>query len=285
MPEIIGEKFVAGRLPRPAETAHKGECGRLGVIAGSYGMAGAAALCANAAYRSGAGLVRLFVPQSIYSVVAVLCPNAVFTPYENPDELRSSDFAGLDALAAGCGLGRGDAAARLMEKVAATGLPFVLDADGINAYAGRLNELKGHEAIITPHSGEAARALGITVNGIESDRETSVKALALQSGCVAVLKGSRSLVSDGETVRVCDAGNNGMATAGSGDVLTGVIGALLAGGCSPVDAAACGVFIHATAGDTAAAELSRRSTVASDIINSLPPIFKRLEKIAEHGEP
>lgn len=274
---VIDSDFIKSHLPVIAETAHKGDCGRLGVLAGSYGMAGAAALAINAAYRSGTGLVYGFIPQNIYGVLATLCPNAVFYPAENYREWRFAQLKPLHALVIGCGMGNTEHTAKTVERFIAANLPFVLDADGINVLAGRIDYIKGKNAVITPHAGEAARILGCSAADIESDRLSAVKALAEKCGCVAVLKGHHTLISDGKQVYVCKAGNNGMATAGSGDVLAGIIGAFLAQGCAPINSACMGVYLHALAGDRAAERLSKRSLCATDIITTLPEIFKEFE--------
>ncbi len=273
----IDNVFFKPHLPVFSETAHKGDCGRLGVLAGSYGMAGAAALAINAAYRSGTGLVYGFIPQNIYGVLATLCPNAVFYPARNYRKWSLAQLKPLHALVIGCGMGNTRRTAKAVERFIAADLPFVLDADGINVLAGRIDYIKGKNAVITPHTGEAARILGCKVSDIEKDRLWAVKALAEKCGCVAVLKGHNTLVTDGEQVFVCKAGNNGMATAGSGDVLAGIIGAFLAQGCTPINSACMGVYLHALAGDRAAERLSKRSLCATDIITTLPEIFKEFE--------
>ena len=277
MLSVIDSDYVNKCLPEIKETAHKGDCGCLGVLAGSFGMAGAAALSISSAYRCGAGLVYGFIPKSIYGVLAVLCPNAVFYPSEDYCEWDLNRIKNLDALVIGCGLGNNDYTAKAVEYFVDSNIPFVLDADGINVLAGRINYIKGKKAVITPHVGEASRILGCSAADIENDRALAVKKLAELSGAVAVLKGHNTLICDGKQTFVCKRGNNGMATAGSGDVLAGIIGAFLAQGCLPVEAACLGVYIHALAGDTAADKLSRRGMCAMDIVTAVPEIFKSFE--------
>lgn len=277
MPAVIGADYVKTHLPVMKQTAHKGDFGKLGVVAGSYGMAGAAALAMQAAYRCGAGLVYGFVPQSIYGVLAGMCPNAVFYPAADYREWKPAQFNRMNALVIGCGMGNTEATAKTAERFCTGNLPFVLDADGINALCGRIELIKGKKAVITPHAGEAARLLGCRASDIAEDRLGAVRQLAEKSGVVAVLKGHNTLIADGKTVYVCEQGNNGMATAGSGDVLSGMIGAFLAQRCAPAAAAVMGVYLHAAAGDRAAARLSRRSMCAMDILAALPEIFKEFE--------
>ena len=278
MPIKLTDDFVRDNLPKIPDTAHKGDCGRLGVVAGSYGMAGAAALCINAAYRTGAGLVYGFVPDEIYPILAVMCPNAVFSPLGGAYELKKALDRPLNAVAIGCGMGSTAETYKAVRCVIEKKIPFVLDADGINSVAADIQLLKGSRCVITPHSGEAARILGCTPDDIERDRLAAVSALCEKSGATVVLKGHDTLISDGENTYLCPIGNSGMATAGSGDVLSGIIGTLLAQKLSPLIAAATAVYIHALAGDIAAKKLSRRSTCATDIISSLPDAFLHFQK-------
>ena len=277
MLKVIDKDYIKNHLPKIDENAHKGDCGRLGVLAGSYGMAGAAALAINSAYKSGVGVVYGFVPQNIYGILAVLCENAVFYPAKSYKEWEDSLLKPLNALVIGCGMGNNEETKETVKQFANKGLPFVLDADGINVLTGNIEYIKGKNAVITPHVGEAARILGCEYSEIENDRVSAVLKLARLSGATAVLKGHNTLISDGTKVFMCEHGNSGMATAGSGDVLAGVIGAFLSQGSTPFDAACLGVYFHALAGDKAAEKLSRRGMCSTDIITALPEIFKEFE--------
>lgn len=277
MPVVIDRAFVKAHLPVLPPQAHKGDFGRLGVMAGSYGMAGAAALAITAAYRSGAGLVYGFVPHSVYGILATLCPNAVFYPAETHRDWTPAQLHKPNAWVIGCGMGNTEATARAVHRLLALDAPVVLDADGINALAGSIECVKGKKAVLTPHEAEAARVLGCSAAAVAADRLSAVQQLAERSGAVAVLKGHETLIADGETVYLCRRGNNGMATAGSGDALAGIIGTFLAQGCAPGAAAAMGVYLHACAGDLAAERLSRRGLCAMDIVAALPEIFKAFE--------
>lgn len=277
-PAEITADFVRSCLPRRPADAHKGDFGVLGVVAGSYGMAGAPSFVANAAYRAGVGLVYGFLPRSVYPIVASLCPEAVFYPGGDKPRALARHAGRLTALVVGPGRAETRATAALVEWAISSRLPLCLDAGGINALRGDLEKLRGSPAVITPHAGEAARALGVTPGEINRDRPAAARELANRSGSVAVLKGKDTLVASGDGLLVCRLGNSGMATAGSGDVLSGVIGALLAGGVAPREAAAAGVYIHALAGDIAAGKTGGRSLIARDIIESLPDALKLLER-------
>ena len=268
-------------LPKRPIDAHKTSAGSVCVIAGSYGMAGAAYLAAVAALRSGAGYVRMVCPDRIYPILAGLVPSAVFVPLDSledgkypPAEIERA-IAAIElctAAVVGPGLGESPAAQALFAGITARVFkPMVLDASalGLMAKSAAPRGNAPRNWVITPHSGEAARLLQIDTDAVEADRPAAVAALRARSGAVAVLKGARSLVCDGSRLYENTSGNAGMATAGSGDVLAGVIGAFLAQGLQAFEAAALGVYIHGRAGDIAATTLGRGLT-APDIADSLP---------------
>ena len=280
-------------LPKRPQNAHKGTFGTAGLICGSFGMAGAAVLSAKAAIRSGVGIARLIIPQSIYGIAAVSVPEAVFKflpetaegafDGENPesDLMLKNAALGCSSLLIGCGCTDKESVRQLVRKVVLTAeLPLAIDADGINCIAPDIEFIKQckQTAIITPHPKEAARLLGVSVKEIEADRDGTALTLAKKSGAVAVLKGSGSLIATPRAELFhCPYGNCGMATAGSGDVLSGIIAALLAEGLSAKDAAVCGVVIHAAAGDIAAKRYSKTAMNAEDIVNSLAALFSQIE--------
>lgn len=267
--------------PREADS-HKGTYGTLLTVCGSYGMAGAAILSAKAALRSGVGLTACVLPQSIYPIVAGAVPEAVFAPCEDG---RVVDAAApwlhkCTAVLAGCGLGQSTAARETVEWLLySANKPLVLDADGINAAARHIPIRKTDSAplVLTPHSAEMARLLHCTVEEVQADRESAALAAARAWHAVVALKGHRTMVAD-ETgvIFVNPTGNPGMATAGSGDVLAGMIASFLAQGMAATDAAACGVYLHGAAGDRAAARLSQQALIASDLIDELPELFLQL---------
>jgi NAD(P)H-hydrate epimerase len=255
--------------PRP-RIGHKGTFGHLLVIGGAPGMSGAARLAGEAALRAGAGLVTVATHPAHAAFVNLARPELMVTPVENPHDLDSL-IERADVVAIGLGLGREAWGRGLWSRVRGLAMPLVVDADALNLLAE--DPASGPDWVLTPHPGEAARLLGTDIAGIERDRSDSVRALQSRFGGVAVLKGAGTLI-QGEPSRppaVCSEGNPGMATARSGDVLTGVIGALRAQGLEAEEAAAAGVCLHAAAGDRAA-RTGERGLTASDIITALRPL-------------
>ena len=280
---------VRGLLPGRIRDAHKGKFGHVLIVAGAPGRAGAAVLSARGALRSGAGLVTVACPASIRAEIAVQQAEVMTEPLLESSEgwlsagsaARVQDLLGnRDALAIGPGLGTEPETAKAVRLLAVSARrSAVIDADGLSALAldpDSLLTLREAAAprILTPHPGEAARLLGVTTHEVQADRLVAARTLAERSGAVVVLKGNRTLVAktDG-TVAVNASGNPGMATAGSGDVLTGIIAALLARGLEPFDAARLGVFLHGDAGDRAAQRLGQDAMIASDILTDLPAAF------------
>lgn len=262
---------VAALLPLRPPTGHKGTFGKVAVVAGSRAYSGAALMAAQGALRSGAGLIFLAVPEDAVPLVAGRVPEVIIRSYNSLSDLLSS----VDAVALGSGLGRDDAAQRVVTEVLTSWHgPLVVDADGL-ALAG----LEGLRAasVITPHPGEAARLLGLSTKEVQADRLAAARRLARETGSVAVLKGARTLVAlDADTVRVNPTGNSGLGTGGTGDVLTGLVGGLLAQGLRASDAALAGVYLHGLAGDLAAGRLGRRGMGSSDVAAMLPEAYRVL---------
>ena len=281
---------LAGWLPERAPGSHKGDHGHLLVVAGSRGMSGAAVLCSSAAVRAGVGLVTLGVPEGVRAECAVGVREAMTIGVgdEASSCLSGSHVEALlaaaaerDALALGPGLGRQRetlSAARRFALEAPT--PMVLDADGLFPFAGDAGALRARSAatVLTPHPGELARLLGGATSEVQEDRLGAVRRAAEQSGAVVVLKGRRSLIAEpGGEVAVNPTGNAGMATGGTGDVLTGVIGALLARGYEPFAAAQLGTFWHGLAGDLAADAETPTAMSAGDVLGRLGAALRRIE--------
>jgi NAD(P)H-hydrate epimerase len=273
--------------PRPRE-AHKGQFGRALIIAGSRGMAGAAVLCASAALRGGAGLVRLAVPRELLGVVAAGNPCYMTAPLPEDVHGQLDAAAMLDVfslaewstvVAAGPGLGQGSGVALvvrgLLEQLAT---PLVLDADAINVLGSDSALLRRRSAplILTPHPGEFARLSHSSTADIQADRVNLAVRFAADHRLVLVLKGAGTVVTDGRRAYVNTTGNPGMATGGTGDVLTGLIAALLAQGLEAFAAAQLAVFLHGRAGDLAADDLGEVSLIASDLLDFLPRAFRSL---------
>ncbi|MBQ8850077.1 MAG: NAD(P)H-hydrate dehydratase [Clostridia bacterium] len=265
--------------PRFAES-NKGDYGRLLCVCGSVGMCGAAYLSALAAYRTGAGLVRILTPKENLIPLQTSLPEAIVSVYDG----ESSDLTAIseavewaDAIVIGCGLGRSYASGKVLGTVLREATaPVVIDADALNIIsesAALKKYMSGN--IITPHLLEMSRLCGLSVTDINSDRESTAYGFAKATGAVCVLKSHRTCVSDGsERIYVNTSGNNGMSTAGSGDVLAGIIGGILAqnkrGSITLTDAASLGVYLHGIAGDIAAESLGEYSLMARDIIASIP---------------
>jgi ADP-dependent NAD(P)H-hydrate dehydratase len=272
--------------PRPRDS-HKGRYGHVLVIAGSRGMAGAAALCGAGALRSGAGLVRVATAAEVHPTVASFEPS--YMTYPLPcDQAGCIDFAAaLPALkkliepatviAVGPGLGQSPDSRKLLQfLIAESDKPLVIDADGLNALVGQTELLTQSKKpiVLTPHPGEFARLSGLPITTVQAERIVRTAAFAnLAETLVVVLKGTGSVVSDGKRYYVNTTGNPGMATGGTGDVLTGVIAALLAQKLPAFEAAQLGVFIHGVAGDIARDQNGETSLIAGDLVDALPDAF------------
>ena len=267
----ITEKDLRALLPRRSRTAHKGVNGRVLLIGGGPGMPGAIRLAAEAALRSGAGLVTVGTWPAHAAAIASIRPEIIAVGVEQAADLAPA-IAAADIVAIGPGLGQSPWARALLDAAIASGTPLVVDADALNLLATAPRRCD--HWCLTPHPGEAGRLLERDSEAIQGDRLASVRALAERFGGVAVLKGAGTLIANGrEAPWVCERGNPGMAAAGMGDVLTGVIAGIAAQqadhGGSLARAAAVGVLVHATAGDLAARG-GERGILASDLIAYLP---------------
>ncbi len=260
------EAALAGAaLPVRRRTAHKGDHGRVLVI-GGFAMAGAARLAGEAALRTGAGVVTLATGADAAAAIVGSRPELIVRTVAAAGGIVAL-AASADAIAVGPGLGTGDLARGIFEAAAASARPLVVDADALTLLAAAPQ--RRDDWILTPHPGEAGRLLGTDAAAVQRDRLGAVRAIAARYGGACVLKGARTLVQCGSSLPlVCDRGNPGMATAGCGDVLTGVIAALAAGGAVAALAAPAGVWLHATAGDRAA-RAGERGLIASDLIAEL----------------
>lgn len=277
-------------LPVWRDDVHKGARGHVLMLAGSWRYQGAAILAARAALRAGCGLVTLGCPEGVRPAIAsqLLCEMSVPLPDAAPGVFsRDAVSEALDladhcqTVAIGPGLSLESPAQQFARDIALLSpVPTVIDADGLNALADRAGDLARAEAprVLTPHPGEAARLLGARPDDVLARREESAIALARRTGAVVVLKGAGSLVTDGERLFVNPTGNPGMATAGSGDVLTGTIAALLAQGMPPFEGAVLGVYLHGLAGDRAAEAVGRRGMIAADIMDRLPDASRTHER-------
>lgn len=258
---------------------HKGDYGKILLVAGSFGMAGAAILAGRGAYSSGAGLVTCAIPDQIFSILQISLPEAICIPRKT----GKVEYNKYDAIVLGPGLGTTHENANLIEEILKTyNGPMVLDADGLNCISQydlyqTLLDTKA-QVIMTPHPGEAKRLMGVDEI---ADRGDFATLISKTFGVTVVLKGAGTIIAaylDGgnTTVYKNPTGNPGMASAGSGDVLAGIIGSFLAQGLAPIDAATTGVFIHGLAGDFAAAEMGEAGMIASDICRHIPYAIKTI---------
>jgi len=266
---------------RPADI-HKGRCGRVLIVAGSVGMAGAAVLSARGALKSGAGLVKIAAPVDIFNILQTAVPQATCM---DVSELAEGQLDIYDAVAIGPGLGVDESRYLLIKHILKHyNGTVVLDADGINCiakYDEGLKSLKERKSpvILTPHVGEADRLLETLQERSvkENGREMAAQVISMQTGAVVLLKGAGTVVTwDGQGTYINTTGNAGMATGGSGDVLTGVITALAGYGIDPFDAAAVGAYMHGLAGDIAAERYGQWGMTAVEIEESLPAAFKKV---------
>ena len=277
---------------RPAD-AHKGTFGRVLVIGGSRGMSGAPSLAGLGALRGGAGLVFVAVPSEVLPIVAANEPSYLTIPLATDEEhgcLSAEGLTGLrtacegkDAIALGPGLGTSRGVATVVTTLfAELPQPMVVDADALNVLASsggigtisRSADARGPR-ILTPHPGEFARLIGSDIATVQSQRAKLAAEFAATHGVIVVLKGQGTVITDGDRVAINRTGNPGMATGGSGDVLTGLIAALLAQGLAPFEAAQLGAHLHGLAGDLAAAELSQPGLIASDLPRFLTQAWRR----------
>ena len=277
----LNHELVLSLLPDRNPWGHKGNFGKLLLLCGSRGYTGAAFFAAMGALRSGAGLVFLGVPESIYGIEAVKLNEPVIFPLPDAGGRLSADavpeiltrFPQMDAVLVGPGLGQSEGTLAVVRAVLEKAeCPVVVDADGINVLSAHRDLLRGRKSptILTPHDGEFARLGGV----IGEDRMSAAAALAEELGCVALLKGHETCITDGTDGYLNPTGNPGMAVGGSGDLLAGIITALLGAGLPPLEAAACGAWLHGAAGDRCAAELGQYGMLPTDMLSALPRLMK-----------
>lgn len=276
--------------PARRDDAHKGTFGRALIIAGSRGMSGAASLAGLGALRGGAGLVYVAAPQGIAPIVAATDPSYLTIPLAEDSEGRISLMAldrleerlgSVQAAAIGPGWGQSEELQALSRwLITKVEQPLVIDADGLNALA-KMPEILSEAPIpriLTPHPGEFARLTKQSISDVNHHREEVAQQFADEHDVVLVLKGHETVITDGQKLAVNHTGNSGMATGGTGDVLTGLITALLAQGMQAFDAARLGVYLHGKAGDLAAERLSKAGLIASDLPRYLSKAWKKLEE-------
>ncbi len=288
---IMGREEVRDLFPPLPLRANKGMMGRVLAVCGCYdgagpAMSGAALFAASAAYRCGAGIVEVFTPKENYPALASRLPEAVYSLYgceegEGTVTVRlQTALSRADAVILGCGLGRSALAAALVRTVLTScRVPLLIDADGLNILSEEpglwslLSAEQGCRTVITPHPGEMSRLCGKSIAAILKDPADTAFSFARERGITCLLKDHDTVITDGKAVYLNQSGNPGMATAGMGDVLSGILGALLARWDPEVSLCrltACAAYLHGLAGDSAAARLGQYSLLASDLLNEIP---------------
>lgn len=268
-------------LPERNPLGHKGSFGKVLLLCGSRGFTGAACLAAAGALRSGAGLVYVGVPEGIYEIAAEKLQEPVVFPLPEADGKLSvgavpeilGRLPDMDAVLIGCGLGISPGTRAVAEAVLKNAqCPVVVDADGINLLAGHMDIVRGRKlpTILTPHDGEFRRVGGSP----EDDRMASAARFARENGCIVLLKGHRTCITDGKRGFQNRTGNSGMAVGGSGDVLAGILTGLLGQGMAPLEASACGAWLHGAAGDLCAEALGQYAMLPTDMLAALPRLLK-----------
>lgn len=292
----LEEEDARDLLPRRSPHAHKGECGKVLVVAGSEGLTGAAALCSRAAMRAGAGVVTLGIPEALNPVMEVKLTEVMTMPLPGGDGKRlypeavgliEERMAGYDVLALGPGLGTADPTAEAVREILCrVDKPVVLDADGINCLSGQegvIRERRG-PTVMTPHPGELGRLLGMESAEVQGARLDAAVEAAARTGCVVVLKGANTVIAEaGGRAFFHPLAMPGLATAGSGDVLTGCVAALWAQGMEPLHAAVCGVVLHGKAAQLAAELVGKVGMVAGDLVSHLPLVLSAWLRDKEGG--
>lgn len=277
----LDHSHVLNLLPNRDAWGHKGDFGKILLLCGSRGFTGAAYFAAMGALRCGAGLVYLGVPESIYAIEAGKLNEPVVFPLPEKDGKLSQAaledvlprLMQMDAVVLGCGLGRSEETTSVIQAVLQQApCPVVLDADGINGLAGHMDVVRRRAwpTILTPHDGEFLRMGG----QLGPDRMASAAETARDLGCIVLLKGHRTCITDGIRGYRNLTGNPGMAVGGSGDVLAGMIGGLLGQKLPPLEAAACAAWLHGAAGDLCAQELGQYAMLPSDMLQALPRLLK-----------
>ena len=276
----LDNNLVQSLLPERRADAHKGDFGRILLLCGSRGYTGAAALAAMGALRSGAGLVYLAVPESIYVIEAVKLTEPIVLPLPDKDGKLAPEavkqvlelLPKMDAVLVGPGWGQSEGTLAVLRTVLQSFEgPVVLDADGINLLSRHKNLVRGRSriTILTPHDGEFCRLMPLS-----EDRVSSAISLAKDLGCIVLLKGNGTIITDGTTCYRNSTGNPGMAVGGSGDVLSGIIVSLLGQGLEPLEATAVAAWLHGAAGDRCADAMGQYGMLPSDMLMELPRLMK-----------
>lgn len=277
--EIILDEEIKSLWKDRDDFGHKGDFGKIAIIGGSMGMTGSSYLSSNAALKAGAGLVYNIVPREIFDIMSIKYIEPIAKTFDDLEEMEKF-LEGIDAVAMGPGMGLGAYGQEVFKKIIKIEKNLLIDADGLNILSKNLNlleERKDFTTILTPHEGEFARLTGLSLDEIKNNRKAVAEEFAKKYKVILVLKGHETIVTDGERTYTNRTGNSGMATGGSGDVLTGIISALMKN-YNLFDAARLGVYIHGLSGDIYARKNSKTSLRARDLIESLDNVFNLIEK-------
>lgn len=277
--EIILDEEIKSLWKDRDDFGHKGDFGKIAVIGGSMGMTGSSYLSSNAALKAGAGLVYNIVPREIFDIMSIKFIEPIAKTFDDLDEMEKL-LEGIDVIGMGPGMGLGAYGKKVFERTIKIEKNLLIDADGLNILSKNLNlleERKDFSTILTPHEGEFARLTGLSLDEIKNNRKTVAEEFAKKYKIILVLKGHETIVTDGERTYTNRTGNSGMATGGSGDVLTGIISALMKN-YNLFDAARLGVYVHGLSGDIYARKNSKTSLRARDLIDNLSAVFKLFEE-------
>lgn len=282
--DSAGWEKYRGLLPKRFDAMHKGDCGRVFLLAGSVGMTGAAALCGEGAMRTGSGLVTVGTPKEAQPVLAMKLTEAMTLPLDedNPETALieiQKQIENSDAVGIGPGLGAGELTFSALKLALENEKPLVIDADGLNVLSRHIDILKGKKCpvVLTPHPGEMSRLCGKASWEIQEKREEFAGAFAKEYGVTLLLKGKDTVIaSPSGEIDWNPTGNHGMASGGMGDVLTGMIASFLGQGLKPFESAVLGAFLHGLAGDLAAEELGTFGMLAGDVVKRIPYAIKTL---------
>lgn len=283
---ILNFEDIKKNFPPRNKNTHKGDYGTLLSFCGSKTMPGASILSAKAAIYSGVGLVNLIANENLINIVASCLPEVIFTELFDDSKIDDSlnnifkSFQKSTSCLVGCGLGQNKNTKKIIYEIIKNyDKPLVLDADGINAVAENINILKTRKniTVLTPHPGEMARLINKSASFVNDNRISCAKNFSLEHNVITVLKGNETIISsqNGEVFK-CTLGNPGMATAGCGDVLAGMLSSFLSQGFDPLEASKSAVFLHSLSGDICAKKFSQISMCASNIIDTLPRVFSLL---------
>lgn len=287
--ETITKNDVKECFVKREINSHKGSFGHQLNICGSYKMCGAAVIAAKAALKTGAGLLKCVFPKSIYPVMTSHLIQPLFASMSENEEKTLSmgslthilkELSWANSVVAGCGIGNNDDTQVLINQIIKeSSAPVVLDADGINCISLNIDVLREvqNQLVITPHPAEMARLINESTEYVQNNRIAVAKAFACEYGCVVVLKGANTVVTDGKSVFVNTTGNAGMAMGGTGDMLSGMIGSFIAQGINPFNSAKCAVYLHGLCGDITAKELSQRGMTVDDMLELLPALLGNFE--------